>query len=941
MILASRAPAIANLLRCTYYWLAVEMYSSGVPAPPRLRGLAQPKLLFAFLAVERPVHQPTANPFLKLKHILQPSNTELQSSQPRDFEWGLFKIIIQRPLCLFNRSSLSRKIIVGISYRLDNGRNQRRARQPRINLSTGDIASRVPPRQPKVNRKDERESKGGLREIFTRNKVQKEKSQILPVAEETPRSGIFERSTKAIAEAKLRRGLSIKKLQSRTGAESTVSATPVPATTGQPTSRPSRLTLRTRSVMEVKTPSKSSSAGHKSSKYGTKYPPRLPTRTSPAWDPPPLFQAYPQAVKHAQLSAISLSTDAILGLRSHHKRNNRLTRDLAKTTSNEPSRTAARKTEKATSKHRNQLSDAISKAEWTQKIFVLVTSGYLVQYSGDGSFDRLPEKMMQLGKDSVAFASDVIPGKHWVLQISQAMDSDGTPTSAQRSLLSRLTFRRADYKRAVTSMLLVLDSAEDMHSWLALLRREIESLGGKKHGNETGKPTADDRVMQLRAQPSHRYLTQQNPDQISDPPTPHSQTPNPQPWDKDRDDELQSKYEDAASTLKDSLFSSARPSTGHMSVSGSVTSSDVRDSTTRLSYMSSGQQTLVTSQSSTPATSPIRERSSFDKIISSATAEARPLTPNAAVLNERRRSIRTVQVPVSELQAKHRPSILGGPAVLEEAVNITPTDMAPSPVTHAKPSVDTTPPRSPAAPSPQAAAHRPKNRSSLVFLSGPESSLIKFNKPRRYSSVQNLREISEIQPPFDFGPPLRPAPVPHAPLSTPLPSSPSSSQSSGMNSSTIEISPTQVPTTIRPQSRARLETTSPVPAPVLGNTETKFERPKSIRVDTSLSNFRSSSISSCPPSRSQGSFSPPPSVRPFSAQGTYPTRPGRHATPPASLMSPLLQRVTEEDKSAKHQRGTPTLVNGPPPAPPPECALPPIPLPGSADPRVRLGARGH
>ncbi|KAJ5051980.1 uncharacterized protein L3040_001741 [Drepanopeziza brunnea f. sp. 'multigermtubi'] len=769
--------------------------------------------------------------------------------------------------------------------------------------------------------------------------------------------------------------------------------------------------------MEVKTPSKSSSAGHKSSKYGTKYPPRLPTRTSPAWDPPPLFQAYPQAVKHAQLSAISLSTDAILGLRSHHKRNNRLTRDLAKTTSNEPSRTAARKTEKATSKHRNQLSDAISKAEWTQKIFVLVTSGYLVQYSGDGSFDRLPEKMMQLGKDSVAFASDVIPGKHWVLQISQAMDSDGTPTSAQRSLLSRLTFRRADYKRAVTSMLLVLDSAEDMHSWLALLRREIESLGGKKHGNETGKPTADDRVMQLRAQPSHRYLTQQNPDQISDPPTPHSQTPNPQPWDKDRDDELQSKYEDAASTLKDSLFSSARPSTGHMSVSGSVTSSDVRDSTTRLSYMSSGQQTLVTSQSSTPATSPIRERSSFDKIISSATAEARPLTPNAAVLNERRRSIRTVQVPVSELQAKHRPSILGGPAVsivrnrsssitpnfsvpissskrystvqspllssptatatamaqppesilkgtlkdppaglqisrplsplkdspqvLEEAVNITPTDMAPSPVTHAKPSVDTTPPRSPAAPSPQAAAHRPKNRSSLVFLSGPESSLIKFNKPRRYSSVQNLREISEIQPPFDFGPPLRPAPVPHAPLSTPLPSSPSSSQSSGMNSSTIEISPTQVPTTIRPQSRARLETTSPVPAPVLGNTETKFERPKSIRVDTSLSNFRSSSISSCPPSRSQGSFSPPPSVRPFSAQGTYPTRPGRHATPPASLMSPLLQRVTEEDKSAKHQRGTPTLVNGPPPAPPPECALPPIPLPGSADPRVRLGARGH
>ncbi|KAI9054690.1 hypothetical protein LZ554_001842 [Drepanopeziza brunnea f. sp. 'monogermtubi'] len=891
---------------------------------------------------------------------------------------------------------------------------RRRARQPRINLSTGDIASRVPPRQPKVNRKDGRESKGGLRAMFTRNKVEKEKSPILPVAEETPRSGIFEGSTKAMAEAKLRRSLSIKKLQSRTGAEPTVSQTPVPATTGQPTSRPSRLTLRTIFVKEVKTPSESSSAGHKSSKHGTKYPPRLPTRTSPAWDPPPLFQAYPQAVKHAQLSASTLSTDAILRLSSQHKRNSSLRRDLAKTTSNEPSSTAARKTEKATSKHRSQLSDSISKADWTQKIFVLVTSGYLVQYSGDGSYDRLPEKIMQLGKDSVAFASDVIPGKHWVLQISQAMDSDGTPTSGQRSLLSRLTFRRADYKRVATSMLLVLDNAEDMDSWLALLRREIESLGGKKHGNETGKPTADDRVMQLRAQPSHRYITQQNPHQISEPPTPHSQTPSPQPSDKDRDDELQSKYEDAASLLKDSFFSSVRPSTGHMSVSESVTSSDVKDSTNRLSYMSSGQQTLITSQCSTPATSPIRERASFDEFMPSVW-EARPLTPNAAVLNERRRSIRTVQVPVSELQAKHRPSILGGPAAsivrnrssgitpnfsvpnssskrystvqspllssptatatamaqppesilkdtrkeplaglqisrplsplkdspqaLEEAIIITPTDMATSPVTHAKPSVDTTPPRSPAAPSPQAAAHPPKSRSSLVSLSGPEPSLINFNTPRRYSSVQTLREISENQSSFGFGPPLRPAPLPHAPLSTPLPSSPLG-QSSGMNSSTIEISPTQFPTTIRPQSRARLETTSPVPAPVLGNTETKFERPTSIRVDTSLSKFRFSSTTSRLPSHPQGSFSPPPSVRPFSAQGIHPTRLGGHATPPTSLMSPLLQRVTEEDKSATHQRGTPTLVNGPPLAPPPKCALPPIPLPGSADTRSPTGSSG-
>jgi len=113
---------------------------------------------------------------------------------------------------------------------------------------------------------------------------------------------------------------------------------------------------------------------------------------------------------------------------------------------------------KSKSKHRRKISGSLSKADWTQKIFVLVTSGYLLQYAGDGSFDRLPEKMMQLGKDSVAFASDVIPGKHWVLQISQAMDADGTPAADSRSLLSRLAFRGADYRRTATSLLLVFNS---------------------------------------------------------------------------------------------------------------------------------------------------------------------------------------------------------------------------------------------------------------------------------------------------------------------------------------------------------------------------------------------------------------------------------------------------------------------------------------------------
>ena len=35
-----------------------------------------------------------------------------------------------------------------------------------------------------------------------------------------------------------------------------------------------------------------------------------------------------------------------------------------------------------------------------------------------------PEKILALSKDSVAFASDAIAGKHWVLQVSQHADDD-------------------------------------------------------------------------------------------------------------------------------------------------------------------------------------------------------------------------------------------------------------------------------------------------------------------------------------------------------------------------------------------------------------------------------------------------------------------------------------------------------------------------------------
>lgn len=268
----------------------------------------------------------------------------------------------------------------------------RRARPPPMEISAwnnGDV--RAPLKQQKVQR---RESKGGLRGMFTRNKV--EKAAVSPVFEEAPASAITERTILAVAEASLIRSMDIPRTNS-------IPLTPAtPATPARPTTMGSRMNLRAKSVRSTKTGKPSP----KSSKSSTKSSPRRPPRTSAAWDPPPLFQAYPQAIKHATLSASTLSADAILRM-SNHKRNGSTIRDeIAQTGSDGVDLSpAARKTERAKSKHRRQISGSISKAEWTQKIYVLVTSGYLLQYAGEGSFDRLPEKSKTLSSLAFSFSA--------------------------------------------------------------------------------------------------------------------------------------------------------------------------------------------------------------------------------------------------------------------------------------------------------------------------------------------------------------------------------------------------------------------------------------------------------------------------------------------------------------------------------------------------------
>ncbi len=253
----------------------------------------------------------------------------------------------------------------------------RRAPPPPMDFYTGSNGdARVPLKQPKIQRRD---SKGGLRGIFTRNKP--EKAAVSPVLEEAPASAISERPMTAVVETSLLRSMDITRTNTATAS--------IPATPATPATNGSRMNLRAKSVRSTKTAKPSP----KSSRSSTKSSPRRPPRTSAAWDPPPLFQAYPQAIKHATLSASTLSADAILRM-SNHKRNNSIRDEIAQTGNSDgvDQNGTAKRTDRAKSKHRRQISGSISKADWTQKIFVLVTSGYLLQYSGEGSFDRLPEK---------------------------------------------------------------------------------------------------------------------------------------------------------------------------------------------------------------------------------------------------------------------------------------------------------------------------------------------------------------------------------------------------------------------------------------------------------------------------------------------------------------------------------------------------------------------
>ncbi|KAF2279400.1 uncharacterized protein EI97DRAFT_448180 [Westerdykella ornata] len=345
---------------------------------------------------------------------------------------------------------------------------------------------------------------------------------------------------------------------------------------------------------------------------------------SSSWDPPPLFQAYPQSIKHATVQACVFSPDALLRTQSH-----RLQYDLIRERMDSHGDLSAtlehganKKLEKS---HKRLISNSVmspSAPQLTNKVYVLDTLGHVLQYSGEGSFDRLPEKVLQLGKESAAFACDLIPGKHFVLQISQSAKEDGTVALAPKSsLLSRFRSQPSSLKRSATSFLLVLDSADEMKAWMTAVRKEIENMGGMKVAEDTTRESSSMEVSsgknsQESAVPSHRYQVRRDPNRMSkispvDSPLQSQYSGSPKvvgaEWEGDGSEKTFS-VSDTASVQSSGKRSIEVPSITRTSGSNPE---HLRDRS-RLSYVStntsvSGPPTRHTSRDSSPAQSPLRE----------------------------------------------------------------------------------------------------------------------------------------------------------------------------------------------------------------------------------------------------------------------------------------------------------------------------------------------
>ena len=208
------------------------------------------------------------------------------------------------------------------------------------------------------------------------------------------------------------------------------------------------------------------------------------TTHSMSLDPPPLFQAYAQSRKHAVLEVTMSTAETVLQKSKGRKVSG--SQPMSSHPSPRNSMEAApsldlKRPAKTTLRH--VATTSFAHVDIPRKFVILIASGYLLQYAENGPSDRLPEKVLQLGTDSAAFACDLLPGKHYVLQVSSTVSQQ--PAARSGSLFAKLGFRNPANKRVAMNLLLVMPSAEDMDSWMMAIRQEIGSLGGCSPRSDT------------------------------------------------------------------------------------------------------------------------------------------------------------------------------------------------------------------------------------------------------------------------------------------------------------------------------------------------------------------------------------------------------------------------------------------------------------------------
>ncbi|KAL7628081.1 translation initiation factor eIF3 subunit g [Parahypoxylon ruwenzoriense] len=505
---------------------------------------------------------------------------------------------------------------MGLEALQNRSRDLRRARPPDITILRNEL--KVPLRPEGLTK---RESRIGLRNIFSKSKTGKD--------DRIPEGASFPRETSrhgGIRNSLAEIGNWPQRLQPSRSELSLLSSPPT-----------SLKSPASKAPLSPAQPRQNSN-GIGKSKLRPPVPPK--TRGSvTTFDPPPLFKMYPQAIKHATLPTCVASIDALARLsesKSSLLRNESSRSDLAL------DQIEASGLERKGESERKKKSK--STPEWTSKIYALVTSGYLLQYAAEGPFDRLPEKILQLTRDSAAYATDLIPGRHWVIRVASFTDANGNPSSDTKSFRSKLALRGVE-KRQISNMLLVFKSPEAMDAWLAILRREIESLGGKKKLSETGKAEVDDDATMLKAQASQRTLVVRDPDRFSRIVSQDfSWTQENALIDPNENDSANPRMSE--STLDDGSTLSMVSLDGQRL--DSLRDSGSGNSGNRFSFVSSGQPTIVSSPGSSPINSPIREcfpshgddyqSQPIQASLPPPTQEVRP-RPNAAAIVNRRQSM--------------------------------------------------------------------------------------------------------------------------------------------------------------------------------------------------------------------------------------------------------------------------------------------------------------